>query len=90
MKGYEFEGELFQVEDSGGCEMKVSDGKNTALVTLNTGGSVYRVSVVGGGAWATNTPKDSMITACRQLIAFRNSPSTEDACKALSEFAESL
>ena len=90
MKEYEFEGTLFQVEDSGGCEIKVSDGENTALVTLNTGGSVYRVSVVGGGAWATNTPKDSIITACRQLIAFRNSPSTEDACKALSEFVESL
>ena len=90
MKEYDFKGELFQVEDSGGCEIKVSDGKNTALVTLNAGGSVYRVSVVGGGLWNSNTPKDSIITACRQLVAFRNAPSTEDACKALSEFVESL
>jgi hypothetical protein len=89
MKEYKYEGETFQIDDSGGCEVKVSDGENTAVVTLNSGNSVYRVSV-GGGAWATNTPEASVQRACRQLIAFRNAPSTEDACKALSGFVESL
>ena len=49
MKEYKYQGETFQVDDSGGCEIKVSDGQNTISITPNNDGpSVYKVSTVKG------------------------------------------
>ena len=47
MKEYLYREETFPVEDLGGCEVKVTDGKATASVTLNIGGnSVYTVTLL--------------------------------------------
>ena len=90
MKEYKYQGELFQVDDSGGCELKVSDGVNTLSITSNSGGpSVYKVSTVKGGWWwHTTTVQESLDRACRDLIDSRSVITPEDACKELHEFFE--
>lgn len=92
MKEYEFQGETFQVDASGGCEMKVSDKENTITISLNNGGpSVYKVSTVKGGWWwHTNTVEESLNRACRELLESRKAIAPEDACKALTDFVEAL
>ena len=92
MKDYKYEGEIFQVDDSVGCEIKVSDGVNTISITRNNGGpSVYRVSTVKGGWWwHTNSVPESVDRACLELIQSRKAITPEEACKALSEFVKNL
>ena len=92
MKEFKYEGETFQVDDSGGCEIEVSDKVNTISITPNSGGpSVYRVSTVKGSWWwHTNSVQESVDKACRELIESRTAVTPEDACKALNEFVESL
>lgn len=91
---YIYSGEKFQVDDSADCEVKVTNGINTVLITYNnTGSSVYRVSLMGTDTWwALNTPEESVVQACRGLAKYRakTSNSPEDACKALHEFVEQL
>ncbi len=91
-KEYKYEGDTFQVEDSDGREVTVSDGMNTLTITLNKGGpSLYRVSTVKGSWWwHTNTPEESINRACRELIEHRKSISPEEAYKALSDFVDEL
>ena len=92
MKEYKYQGETFQVDDSGGCEIKVSDGQNTISITPNNDGpSVYKVSTVKGGWWwHTNSVKESVDRACSDLIESRKAITSEEACKALSEFVENI
>ena len=92
MAEYEYQGEKFQMDDSGSCEIKVSDNANTISITPNTAGpSVYRVSTVKGGWWwYTNTVKESVERACRELVESRTNISKGDACKELSEFVKNL
>ena len=75
MKEYKYNGEVFFIEDTDACEIKVSDKVNSVSVSLNSGGpSVYKVSAVKGGWWwHTNTAEDSVARACRELIDHRKS-----------------
>ena len=92
MKEYKFSGETFQIDNTDECETKVSDGKNTLLITLNTGGpSTYKVSTVKGGWWwHTNTVEESVNRACQDLIDSRAATPPVDACQAMQEFVEKL
>ena len=92
MKEYKYKGELFLIEDTDACEIKVSDKTNSVSVTPNIGGpSVYRISTVKGGWWwHTNTVEESVARACRELIEYRNSISQEVACEALHKYVENL
>lgn len=92
MKEYKYQGETFYVDDSGSCEIKVSDKVNTISITPNSDGpSVYKVSTVKGGWWwHTNSVKESVDRACRDLLESRNATTPEEACKALGEFVASL
>ena len=53
MKEYKYQGETFQVDDSGGCEIKVSDGQNTYQSRRTMTGQVCTrfppSEAVGGG-----------------------------------------
>ena len=98
MKDYEYQGEIFQVDDSG-CngleewEMKVTDGKSIASITPQiTRHSLYIVAIPGQVQSSSNTPKEAINTACKLLIDYRPVvlPTSEDACKALSEFVKNL
>ena len=52
MKEYKYQDETFQVDDSGGCEIKVSDRVHTISITPNKDGpSGYKVSTIKGGWW---------------------------------------
>ncbi len=92
MKEYKYQDETFQVDDSGGCEIKVSDRVHTISITPNKDGpSGYKVSTIKGGWWwHTNSVQESVDRACRELIESRTAISPEDACKALSEFVQDL
>ena len=92
MKEYEYKGETFYIADSGSCEIKVSDKANTISITPNNAGaSVYRVSTVRGGWWwHTNSVKESVDRACRELLESRSATTPEEACKALGEFVDTL
>ena len=92
MRKYNYKGESFLVEDAKTCEIKISDKVNTVSVTLNSGGSsVYKVSTVKGNWWwHTNTVQESIERACRELIDFRSTISSEVACEDLYKFVESL
>ena len=92
MKDYKYQDETFQVDNSGGCEIKVSDKLNTISITPNSGGgSVYKVSTVKGGWWwYTNTVEESINRACRDLVESRTSITPEEACNALTEFVDTL
>ena len=92
MKEYTYKGESFLIEDTGACEIKVSDKANTLSITLNsTGSSVYKVSTVKGGWWwHTNTVKESIERACRELVDHRGTVPREVACEELHKFVESL
>ena len=92
MPDYPYQGEKFQVDESDSCEIKVSDGVHTLSITPNgSGPSVYKVSTVKGGWWwHTNTVKESVDRACRDLIDSRRVPTPEEACEELSEFVKSL
>ena len=92
MKEYKYKGQTFQVDAAGGCEMKVSDSKNTITITPNSSGaSVYRVSTVKGGWWwHTNTVEESLNRACRELLESGTAISPEEACKALADFVGKL
>lgn len=92
MPDYPYQGEKFQVDESDSCELKVSDGVHTLSITPNSGGpSVYKVSTVKGGWWwHTNSVKESVDRACRELIDSREVPTAEEACEELSEFVKSL
>ena len=92
MKEYKYKGEMFQVGATDSCELKVSDKVNTISITPNTGGpSVYRVSTLKGGWWwHTNSVEQSIDRACQELVESRTAISPEEACKALSEFANNL
>ena len=92
MAKYEFRGEIFQIDDSGNCEIKVSDGVNTVSITLNSGGpTVYKVSTVKAGWWwHHDSLEDAVTRACRELIKARTDVSSDDACKEMSEFVDSL
>ena len=105
MKEYEYQGEKFQVDESGGCEIKVSDGNNTAVVKYNsiypannTNGRypyVYRAEIVGSPQWASEfeSPHDALVRSCGLIVQYRNRPtfiSQEEACKALKEQIDNL
>ena len=92
MKDYKYKGETFQVDATGGCEIKVSDNKHSITISLNNGGpSVYKVSTVKGGWWwHTNTVEESLNQACRELLKSRKAITQEEACKALTEFVGTL
>ena len=92
MKEHKYKGESFLIEDTGACEIKVSDKTNTVSVTPSSGGpSVYRVSTVKGGWWwHTNTVEESVARACRELIDYRGTISKEAACEALHKYVEDL
>ena len=103
MKEYEYEGEAFQVDDSG-CDgssdwaVKVTDGKNTAVITWFSGydvieGFVYHVQVQENH-WNTklaHSPEEAYQQAAEMLIRQRQAPpptTPEEACKALIEFID--
>lgn len=92
MKEYGYKGEVFYVEDTNACEIKVSDKVNSVSITPNpTDASVYRVSTVAGGWWwHTNTVEQSVQKACSVLIDHREKTSSQTACEELHEFVESL
>ena len=91
-KKYEYMGETFQVEDTDNCEIRVSDRVHTLSITPNIGGpSVYRVSTVKGGWWwHTNTVKDSIDRACRDIVESRESTKPDEACEALHKYVKDL
>ena len=93
MAEYPYQGEKFEVDEleneSGVCEIKVSDGTHTLSVTKNDGGgSVFKVSTVKGSWWwYHDTVKASVDRACSTLIESRK---PVDPCKDMSEFVKSL
>ena len=98
MKEYKYQGEIFQVDDSG-CdgssewELKVTDGKGIALITAHiTRNSQYQVVFPDQAQSSSKTPEEAVNTACKLLIDYRPValPTSEDACKALSEFVKNL
>ena len=91
-KKYEYRGETFYIEDTDKCEIKVSDGVNVLSITPNAAGSsVYRVSTVKGGWWwHTNTVKESVERACRDLLESRKGITPEEACEDLHEYVKGL
>lgn len=92
MAKYEYQGETFELLDSGDCEIKVSDGKNSVSITLNRGGpTVYKVSTAKGGWWwHHDSVQDAVNRACRELVKARSGVSADDACKEMSEFVDGL
>ena len=92
MAKYEFQGETFQIDDTGDCEVKVSDNVNSVSITLNSGGpTVYKVSTVKAGWWwHHDSMEDAVNRACRELIKARSDISPDDACKEMSEFVANL
>ena len=92
MKEYEYAEEKFELEDTGQCQISVTDGLNTVFVSPNeSDASVYKVSTVNGGwSWHTNSVKESVDRACRVLIDHSRSTSKETACKELREFVDDL
>ena len=91
MKSYVYDGKTFQIESSGECEAKVTDGKNTAIITKNDEReSVYVVKLrVGGNGRVANKPDEAIDVACRQLIRL-GTPSPDDPCKDLKDFIDSI
>ena len=92
MDKYDFQDETFELVDSGDCEIKVSDEKNTVSITLNRGGpTVYKVSTVKGGWWwHHDSMQDAVDRACRELVKARSDVNADDACKEMSEFVDGL
>lgn len=89
MKEYKYEGETFQIQQVGECEIKVSDDKNTVSITAK--GARFKVhSITGGGGWTLDSPSDALPYACGELLAKRRFPERQDACEALSKFYDSL
>ena len=99
MKQYEYQGRTFYIEDTGECEITVSDGAYTVRITRTENESNRR----RGYAYAygftdfydsllASTVEEAVEGACEQLLN-RRPPVTmtpEDACRALSEFVENL
>ena len=92
MKEYKYNGEIFSVEDTKACEIRVSDKVSTVSITLNeSDASVYKVSTVKGGWWwHTNSVEQSIERACRALIDHRKATPSEAACEALHKFVEAI
>lgn len=92
MAKFEYQGEIFQIDDSGDCEIKVSDGTSTVSITLNSGGpTVYKVSTVKAGWWWHHDSLDDAVArACRELVKARTDISPDHACKEMSEFVANL
>ncbi len=83
----------FQVEDTGNCELKVTDGKNVVTITLDSrGADVYRVHYPGGGPHTAGLPHDAVNMACEGLLALQRSAAfnKEEACLRLRRFVEDL
>ncbi len=89
MKEYKYEGEKFQIQQVGECEIKISDIQNTVSITAK--GARFKVhSITEGGGWTLDSPSEALPYACRELLAKRRFPEVEDACKALSQFYDNL
>ena len=98
VKEYKFQGETFQIDDSG-CdgssewEMKVSDGEGTVLITPHiTRHSQYMAVFPGQAQTTSDTPEGALDDACRLLINYRpvDLPTPEYAGKALCDFVDKL
>ena len=89
MKEYKYEGETFQIQRVGECEIKVSDIQNTVSITVK-GARFHVHSITAGGGWTLDSPSEALPYACRELLAKRRFPKVEDARKALSEFYNNL
>ena len=98
MKEYKYQGETFQIDDSGcdgssGWEMKVSDGEGTVLITPHiTRHAQYMVVYPDHAQTSSDTPKGALDGACGLLISYRpvDLPTPEDAGKALCDFVDKL
>ena len=92
MEEYKNKGEVFYVEDTNACEIKVSDKVNTVSITPNPTTLVCtesrRLQVVGW--WHTNTVEESVQKACSVLIDHREKTSSQAACEELHKFVETL
>ena len=90
MAAYKYQDETFEVDKGDSCEIKVSDGTNTASITTEVVG--YRVHAVGRNNWGWNIPNvaQAVNKACQELLDSRTRTSREDACKELLEFVDSL
>jgi hypothetical protein len=98
MKEYKYQGETFQIDDSG-CdgsgkwEMKVTDGNNTAVITPHiTKDWRYMAEIPGGERGNTDSPEGALNVACNLLIRSRpvDLPTPEDVGKLLCEFVDKL
>ena len=98
MKEYKYQGETFQIDDSG-CdgsskwEMNVMDGERTALITPHiTRHTQYMISIPGEVQGSSNSPEGAVDTACKLLIDYRPVvlPTPQDAGKSLCEFIDKL
>lgn len=89
MAKYDYQGEVFQVEDTGDCQLTVSDSKNAASIRHRAAGTVYQVWIEST-YWNASTLEQAIDIACRELIALRTRPSADEVCKEMSEFVKNL
>lgn len=93
MAHYTYQGEKFQVEDTGDGELTVSDGAGTYwVVARDDSRDVYEVTNEGHRLIypAGVSPGEAVEKACSLLLRDRQPRNADEARKALSDFVRNL
>ena len=91
MAKYEYNGETFQIDHVGDCELKVSDGTHNVSISTHTSGkNPFKYSTVGGGWYQAFSVEQAIQSACQELIDARSRASADELCKELTDFVDKL
>ena len=90
MKEYKYQDRVFHVEYTGNCEVRVTDGEETAYIRLGSGTSFYTISSMGLSYGGYTTLEAAIGWACETLILRLTRPSDDVLCEEMSKFVEDL
>ena len=88
-KLYEYEGEKFKVFEPKDGRMDVEGLELTGAVYVHHATGRYRGEALGWGT-VSDSPKDALDSACRQILKRAGRPKDEDLRKGLEELYDSL
>ena len=88
-KVFKFDGEEFEVSEPKGCRIEVVGKGLTGEITIHEETGMYRESLMG---WGTDRPSldDALSQVCRRILDRASKRATEDLCKGMGQFYESL
>lgn len=86
---YKYRGEEFLLTKPEACAMQVSKGQYTAHITIHTATNQYREQLDGWGL-DHDSLQAALDSACRRILDKSSRPDTEQLCKGMTDFFESL